>query len=535
MNPLDPASIEGKTPRAAAHVSLIVVGAGPAGLVAATVAAKRGIETMLIDEHPVSTSLMGLDVPQHFGQRMTAAMPKSRLMEQVVETNPGIAEAYELGVDVQLGVCVWAIFANGPALSSGSRPLVGLADDSHSWFVSCDRVIVASGARDVCIGFPGWEKPGVMGVQAGMLLMQRYDAFTGARLLVLGAGELGLQVAEAALKKGLGVAGIVDIEAEASSADSARIASLGVPLYFSHGIQEARGALEVESAVLIRLDGDQRPIAGTQTTVNCDTIVLAIDAVPNIELLDALGCQMEFSARRGGWVPQLDGAGTTSVSSVHAVGDCADLSGDAVRDGTRVGSAVAAALAGQSIDRPADAPSHALHGQHVTGDRTQRAGQWLRAQVDISGLDVMVCQCEEVTRREIVELQPPRYVPQSPNTACSRNLEALKSDGPLNQDQVKRLTRAGMGPCQGRRCREQVQCLLEAAAACDPGGIPLARYRPPVRPLPMAVLAASEESAALAEHWVAWFNISTQWLTHWEILPAPLPSRGQAPSIVPGE
>jgi hypothetical protein len=88
-----------------------------------------------------------------------------------------------------------------------------------------------------------------------------------------------------------------------------------------------------------------------------------------------------------------------------------------------------------------------------------------------------------------------------------------------------------MGPCQGRRCREQIQILLETAGDAKPGTIPLARYRPPVRPLPMAVLAADEEAAVLRDHWVAWFNISTQWLAHWEPKPVPLPAPGQTPLV----
>ncbi len=162
-----------------------------------------------------------------------------------------------------------------------------------------------------------------------------------------------------------------------------------------------------------------------------------------------------------------------------------------------------------------------------------RLRAWMRAQIQASGLDVLVCQCEEVTRREILELRAPRYVPSPGPSKCARDLHALAADGPLNQDQVKRLTRAGMGPCQGRRCREQVQALLEQVADCAPGTVPLARYRPPVRPLPMSVLAAEAEAAPLRDHWVAWFNISTQWLAHWEPKPVPLADAGRAPQ--PGE
>jgi len=532
VSPRDLASIEGKAPVPSAHVPVMVIGAGAAGLSAAIETAQLGIAVMLVEEQPVSTGTMGLDVPLFFGQRMAASRSNAHMMQQILESDPRIAEAYELGIDVQLGVCAWAVFANPAADAATAVPLlVGLADDHRSWFVSCDRLIVAAGARDLCLGFPGWEKPGVLGVQGALQLIERYDAFTGSKLLVLGAGALGVRVAERAAAKGLSLAGVVDIDtAFAGTEHGRRFQELGVPLYAGHIIQEARGTTEVNSAVLAALDAAGRPIDGSQKTVACDSIVLAIGAVPNIELLDSLNCQLEFAAAKGGWVPRLDANRTTSVKAVYAVGDCAGLGGDAVDEGKRVARAMVASLeGGAAVSEP-----ELMAPPSVTEDSgVARLRAWMRAQIQVSGLDVLVCQCEEVTRREIVELRAPRYVPSPKSSKCARDLHTLAADGPLNQDQVKRLTRAGMGPCQGRRCREQVQALLEQVADCAPGAVPLARYRPPVRPLPLNILAADSEPALLRDHWVAWFNISTQWLAHWEPKPVPLADAGRAPQ--PGE
>jgi thioredoxin reductase len=535
----DPARLDAaKRPTPSVHVPLLVVGAGPAGVAAAIAAAASGVSTMLIEEQPVPPDLMALDVPLHYGQRMARGAGNAALMERVLDSSPGLAEAYERGIDVQLGVCVWGIFP-GSVDSTGTVPhLVGLADSVRSWFVSCDRLIVASGARDLAIGFPGWEKPGVMGAQAALQLMERYDAFTGTRILLLGAGPLALAVAEAAIGKGLAVVAAVEAEGAPRHDECAeRFQECGVAFYGGWVIEEARGSVEVESASIVRLDETGKPAAGPRTVLDCDTIVLAVGTVPNVELLDSLGCRMQFEPLRGGWVPSRGAETLTSTRHVYAIGDCAGLGADPTEEGRRAARAVAASLGMTAFAEAEFNPGPPIE-RPVAADRSvELARVWMQAQIAASGLDVCVCQCEEVTRRELIDLEPPRYLrAMVPDVAPGgRNLQALAADGPLNQDQVKRLTRAGMGPCQGRRCREQVQMLLEAATSSEPGTVPLARHRPPVRPLPLKVLAAEEESAALRDHWVAWFNIATQWLPHWEAKPVPFAAPGQAPVIGDGE
>ena len=96
----------------------------------------------------------------------------------------------------------------------------------------------------------------------------------------------------------------------------------------------------------------------------------------------------------------------------------------------------------------------------------------------------------------------------------ARNLDSLLSDGPVNPDQIKRLTRAGMGPCQSRRCREQIALLLAEAARTSVDRIPTPSFRPPVRPLPLNVLWPSDEPPATREEWVSWLGIPAQFSPH---------------------
>src|SRR5258708_32160057 len=184
MRGTDPRSIAGKAPTPERHVPLVVVGAGVAGVAAAIEAARAGVEVLLIDEHPVDNDMMAMDVPLCFGQRMHGAVRnRAAMLERVVETNPGLAKAHEAGVDVQLGTYVWGAFVNGPTVRELPGPMLGLADDRRSWLVGYDRLIVAAGARDVAMGFPGWERAGAMGANGAVSLLTRYRALGSRRLV----------------------------------------------------------------------------------------------------------------------------------------------------------------------------------------------------------------------------------------------------------------------------------------------------------------------------------------------------------------
>lgn len=531
MSPeIDRRSIADKAARPERHVPVVVVGAGIAGVAAAMEAARAGVEVLLLDENPIDNDTMAMDVPLYFGQRMDPAVRNRALMlERVVEADPALAQAVEAGVDVQLGTCVWGVFVNGPTSLELEGPLLGLADDRRSWLVRYDRLIVAAGARDVGMGFAGWERAGVMGAGAAFSLLTRYRALATRRLVVVGSGDLGLRTAALALEHGLEVAGVVEIAGavRGDAAAAAALARRGVPFFTAHTIREARGPVgEVESVVLAAVGEDLEPVAGREREIACDTVCLALGLAPNVELLALAGARLEFVSALGGWVPEVDERMRTSVPTVLAAGDCAGfhdgLLADpeiARRQGRLAGIAAAESLGAitrrEGEARTAQAgPPPALAREPAPVHGQWHA--WLRSLIAAGGWEVNVCQCEEVTRRELVETRPPRYLGWTSPQMSARSLDTLLRDGPVNQDQIKRLTRAGMGPCQSRRCREQVGLLLAQAARTTIDTIPLPSFRPPVRPLPMSVLWPRDEPQAMREDWVSWFGIPTQFSPHWE-------------------
>jgi thioredoxin reductase len=475
----DPFSIAGKFRPPEQRFDVVVIGAGAAGAEAAIKAAEAGESVLLVDENPVGPGLIGLDVPLFWGGRATNAVQnKARMLEQVFGANPALEAAFEAGVEVMLGTYCWGAFVNGPGLNALPEPIVGLADEETSWLVGFKRLIVAAGARDLALSFKGWDQPGVMGAQALHSLIKQYDAFAGRRLAILGSGELALTTARLALESGLEVVALVEVRDAPQGPPELveKLTAAGVPILTGQVPLAATGGIDgVEKLTLASVaDPNAAPVE-----IVCDTICQAVGLVPMVELLDVVGAKLAYDAARGGHAPVLAGEGATTLPNVFALGDCAGVS-------------VAAGLETYATD-------------------------WMRALIAAGDPSVMVCQCEEVTRAQLTGVYQPAYLgPISPGMA-KRSLQTLAEDGPVNQDQIKRLTRACMGPCQARRCREQVALTLAVAAETPVSAIPLAGYRAPVRPLPLSVIADWQEAAEMSADWDVWFGIPAQWIPYADI------------------
>lgn len=423
----DPTSVAGKTFPFRGHFDHLVVGAGPAGVAAARAAAGSGARTLLVDEHPLDPGLFGLDIPYLFGARFDAGIGNaSRMEERIVAARPDLIAAMDEGVEVQLGTAAWGGFVKGAASRMFPNPVVGLADRDAAWLVGCTRITIATGARDAVLPFAGWTLPGVMGAQGFDALLRLYGAFSGRRVVVLGGGALAGHTVAMAHAAGLAMVGHL------TAPTALRI----------EGREEVTG--------IAWRDG------GTWREAACDTVVMAVDTVPMIDLAELLGCPVAWDPARGGFVAA--GCGPVAVA-----GDAAGVA-------------------------PAE------------------RNAWL--DIALAEEQALVCACEDVTAGDLRALRPPRYLGAAGPEA------GLATLGALNQDQVKRLTRAGMGPCQGRRCRESVHALLSQDRPA-----PMASYRAPLRPLPLSVLAALEEDPALRANWTGWFGIAAQWLPHWEPVP----------------
>ena len=192
----DPKSVAGRNLLIRERTDLLVIGAGPAGLACALTAAGQGRQVVLVDENPVDATTMGDDVPLLFGGRVGGAVRnRNAMLEALIASDPEIADAFEAGIDLRFGTACWGLYAPGPSVGWLPGPVAAMMDESRSWMIAANQVVVATGRRDMGLAFPGWELPGVIGAMAAVRLADRYGALEARRAVVLGTTAEALQAA----------------------------------------------------------------------------------------------------------------------------------------------------------------------------------------------------------------------------------------------------------------------------------------------------------------------------------------------------
>jgi pyruvate/2-oxoglutarate dehydrogenase complex dihydrolipoamide dehydrogenase (E3) component len=539
----DRASVAGKQPPIDEETDLLIIGAGPAGISAAlTAAAGGGVRVTLVDENPVPLKTMGEEVPLHFGGRMAATVGnRNAVLESVLRARPQLEEAIEAGIDVRLGTAAWGLFPQRRTAGWIDGHVAGLADEDRAYLLRFKQVIVAAGCRDMGVAFDGWQRPGVMGASAAYRLTSIYQALDSRTAVLVGGGTEALQIGNALADAGIRIAAVIE-QAEAISGPAellSRLVASGTRVFTRHIIQQTVGDLQGVAAVRVApIDGEGNRLSDSLERIECDTVLLGIAAIPAIELIEAVGCAVSFQPARGGHVAVIDGLQRSSLPFLYVAGDCAGvwpsktLSDNTARREGRIAAMAALRALGAKHDDTQEAP---IAPDQVAGDVALERLEWVRAMTLRSAVVPFVCQCEEVTAADVLQLNPPRYLQWRGDASESWRLGAVDPEGTPHPDVVKRLTRAGMGPCQGRRCREQIAALVALGSGRALADIPLATYRPPVRPLRLAQLAALPEAAAMGEGWESWFGIPSQWIPFWRLEPPYSAAESSAEEPVSGE
>ena len=331
---------------------LVVVGAGPAGLSAAIEAAKKGLKVVVFDENDRPGGQLFKQIHKFFGSKEHRAKIRGfRIGEQLLQ------EAADSGVRVVLGATVEGLYLDKEITVKIGEELKHCKGDA---------IIVATGASENMVTFPGWTLPGVIGAGAAQTMMNLHGVKPGSRILMLGTGNVGLVVSFQLLQCGCQVAALVDAAPRIGGygVHAAKVARTGVPFYLSHTIVEAEGEDHVTGVTIAQVDEHFQFIPGTEKHFDVDTICLAVGLSPMSQLLKMAGCRMEDNPARGGQVPICDENGQTSVPGIFVAGDVSGIeeASSAMIEG-RMAGLEAARYLGYVDSSTAEAGKELLSGQ----------------------------------------------------------------------------------------------------------------------------------------------------------------------------
>lgn len=448
------------------ETDLAIVGAGPAGLAAAVAALERGVSVTLLDDNPTPGG-------QYFRQAPPAL---ARAAHAPHDAEHARADALFRALEhPRLRYLAGAVVWDAPVPG-----VLAFARGTDSGRVHARATIIAAGAVERAVPFPGWTLPGVVTAGGVQNLIKGQRLLPGRRFLVVGNGPLLLVAAQSILRAGGTVVEVVEAGAPARAWRAlpgllaaprilrrglgyrAALWRAGVPMRSGETIVEARGGDDgVSEALVAPIDARGRLDRSRTRTLALDTIVAGFGLTPSVELTRLLGCRHRWDARRGGFVPERSEELETSVPGVFAVGDGAGIGGAevALAEGRLAGRLAAGRLQDGRVSGDERSLRMRLARLHRVRDAITALWAPPASFLDLLTADTIVCRCEEVT---------------------ARDLGTVVEDG---MEPVKATTRVTMGRCQGRNCLATVAALVARARGVSPADLEPPRARPPARPI----------------------------------------------------
>ena len=313
---------------------MISIGAGPAGLAGAIEAARNGVEVVVFDENERPGGQLFKQIHKFFGSG------EHRAGERGFNIGTSLLdEALKLGVEVSLNSVVLGIYEGG-AMNVMVRDRIEQ--------VKAEKILVATGASENMVPFPGWTLPGVIGAGAAQTMANIHGVRPGKRLLMVGSGNVGVVVSYQMLQAGCEVVAIIDAAPEVGGygVHAAKVARTGVPFYLGHTIKNAHGKKWVEGATIQQVDSSWNPVEGTEKTFDVDTICVAVGLNPMTQLLKMVACKMVFVPALGGSIPAHDKNQETSVPGIYVAGDVSGIeeASSAIVEGRLAGIAASNSL-----------------------------------------------------------------------------------------------------------------------------------------------------------------------------------------------
>lgn len=453
---------------------LVVIGGGPAGLAAAATAAEAGIECLLLDEQATPGGQVYRSVQTVPEQRAKLLGPDYQCGREVV------TQFKQSGAKYSPATAVWNL--------TGQRE-IGILRDNHASLIHAERIIIASGALERPVPFPGWTLPGVMPAGAGQILLKSSALVPNDGVVLAGTGPLLLLLAWQYLQAGVTISAVLDMAPPGSfwralpHLPKALLAHHYIIKGFRYklrlklaGVPYFKGVSAICATGSNSIGAVEFDCRTTKKRIETSLLLSHFGVIPDSHLSRCAGCDHRWDRAQLCWRPVTDEWGNSSLDGISIAGD-----------GAGIGGAVAARHAGRLAGlESAYALGRLSKIQRDDAGREDR--RWLNDDLRVRPFletifrpplelltepndKTLICRCEEVSAGEI--------------------REAIRA-GHHDTNQVKFMTRCGMGLCQGRQCNNAVSHLVANELNVDMMVAESYRIRPPIRPLSIAQLAALE-------------------------------------------
>ncbi|MCV9934803.1 NAD(P)/FAD-dependent oxidoreductase [Boseaceae bacterium BT-24-1] len=449
--------------------TIVIVGAGPAGVRAAECLVAAGCRPIILDENDRSGGQIYRRQPPGF----------VRSAQTLYGTEAAKAEALHRSfdtlagkVDYRPGTIAWGLHAG----------VIHTVKAGRVDRIAFDRLILATGATDRIMPVAGWTRPGVFSMGGAQIALKFQGCVPGRRPALVGTGPLLYLLANQYLKAGVTPAGVFDttpfrrqLRLVGGLAWDPRTLLIGL----RYRLELVRWGVPVRCGIdPLAIEGDPAVTgfvyakSGKRHVIACDGVALGHGLRSETQLAELAGVSFAFDRRTRQWLPQRDEEGRTPLGTVYLAGD-----------GAGIGGADVAEIEGKLA---AWALLHDLNAAVDDGERTRALRQLRRAARFRAALDagfpwphdiaarlddgVVVCRCETLTAGE---------------------LRRVAAEGAPDLGRAKALSRIGMGRCQGRYCGSACAEILSAALGCDIADVGRLRPQAPTKPLHVDDVEAS--------------------------------------------